>query len=59
MAVLEGAEYGVNEVTNPVRVITSTVKVKDGELPVVPVKPKRQFQKDLILNAWKKSTKQQ
>ncbi|MBP1889122.1 CxxC motif-containing protein [Clostridium moniliforme] len=33
-----GEVYGINEVTNPVRVVTSTVKVKGGELPVVPVK---------------------
>ncbi|MBN1064198.1 MULTISPECIES: DUF1667 domain-containing protein [Clostridium] len=33
-----GAEYGINEVTHPVRVITSTVKVKGGQLPVIPVK---------------------
>ena len=33
-----GEVYGINEVTNPVRVVTSTVKVNGGELPVVPVK---------------------
>ena len=33
-----GEMYGINEVTNPVRVITSTVRVGNGELPVVPVK---------------------
>lgn len=33
-----GEIYGLNEVTNPVRVITSTVKVKNGELAVIPVK---------------------
>lgn len=33
-----GEIYGLNEVTNPVRVVTSTVKVNGGELPVVPVK---------------------
>ncbi|WP_338627147.1 DUF1667 domain-containing protein [Clostridium baratii] len=33
-----GEVYGLNEVTNPVRVVTSTVKVNGGELPVVPVK---------------------
>ncbi len=35
---IRGIEYGINEVTNPVRVITSTVKIENGELPVVPVK---------------------
>ncbi|MEG1002161.1 DUF1667 domain-containing protein [Clostridium sp.] len=33
-----GEIYGINEVTNPVRVVTSTIKVNGGELPVVPVK---------------------
>lgn len=42
-----GIEYGINEVTHPVRVITSTVKVKNGQLPVVPVKTKEPIPKDL------------
>lgn len=42
-----GVEYGINEVTNPVRVITSTVKVKNGELPVVPVKTNKPIAKEL------------
>ena len=42
-----GLEYGINEVTNPVRVITSTVKVKNGELPVVPVKTNKPIPKGL------------
>lgn len=33
-----GEIYGLNEVTNPVRIVTSTVKVDGGELPVIPVK---------------------
>ena len=35
-----GIDYGISEITNPVRVITTTVKVKEGELPVLPVKTK-------------------
>jgi CxxC motif-containing protein len=42
-----GAEYGINEVTHPVRVITSTVKVKNGQIPVVPVKTKTPIPKGL------------
>ncbi len=42
-----GAVYGINEVTNPVRVVTSTVKIKNGELPVIPVKTKSAVPKDL------------
>lgn len=33
-----GKEYAANEVTNPVRTVTSTVRVEDGSLPVVSVK---------------------
>ena len=33
-----GIEYGINEVTNPVRVLTSTVKVKDAGLSRCPVR---------------------
>lgn len=42
-----GAEYGINEVTNPVRVVTTTAKVMDGVLPVVPVKTKEPIPKGL------------
>lgn len=34
----KGADYGINEVFNPVRVITSVVKVANGDLSVLPVK---------------------
>lgn len=44
---IRGIEYGINEVTNPVRVITSTVKVENGELPVVPVKTNNPIPKNL------------
>ena len=33
-----GEQYAVSECTNPVRVLTSTMRVKGGKLPVVPVK---------------------
>jgi len=46
-----GEIYGINEVTNPVRVITTTVKVKDGELPVIPVKTKAPIPKELNFKA--------
>lgn len=44
----KGAEYGVNEVTNPVRIVTSTVKVDDGDTLVVPVKTQSAIPKGLI-----------
>ena len=33
-----GAEYGRKEVTNPTRIVTSSVRLMDGEAGVVPVK---------------------
>jgi CxxC motif-containing protein len=35
-----GEKYGRNEVTNPVRTFTSTVRVDGGSLPVCPVRSK-------------------
>lgn len=49
----KGAEYGVNEVTNPVRIVTSTVKVNGGEAPVVPVKTEKAIPKGLIMKCMK------
>lgn len=43
-----GLDYGLKEVTNPRRTVTSTVRVKDGVLPVVPVKTGTDIPKDLI-----------
>lgn len=42
-----GEEYGINEIINPVRVVTTTVKVQNGELPVIPVKTKGPIPKNL------------
>ena len=33
-----GVKYGQDEVTNPTRVVTSTVRIEGGELPLCPVK---------------------
>ncbi|MDO5039990.1 DUF1667 domain-containing protein, partial [Clostridium sp.] len=45
--------YGLNEVTNPVRVVTSTVKVEGGELPVIPVKTNGAIPKPLNFECMK------
>lgn len=44
-----GAKYGLEEVTNPTRIITTTVKVKNGELAVLPVKTNGAIPKKLNL----------
>ncbi len=41
-----GAEYGKKEVTNPTRIVTSSVRVIDGELPLVSVKTASDVPKD-------------
>lgn len=48
-----GEVYGLNEVINPVRVITSTVKIKNGTLPVLPVKTNGSIPKELNFEAMK------
>ncbi|MDR3595978.1 DUF1667 domain-containing protein [Clostridium sp.] len=53
----KGAEYGVNEVTNPVRIVTSTVKVSGGEVPVVPVKTEKAIPKGLIVKCMEEINK--
>ena len=45
-----GAEYGVAEVSNPTRVVTSSVTVEDGELARVPVKTKGDIPKGKIFD---------
>jgi CxxC motif-containing protein len=46
-----GAEYGRQEVTNPTRVITSTVCALGGKIPRMPVKTDKNIPKDKIFDA--------
>ena len=43
-----GAVYGKQEVTNPTRVVTSTVRIDNAELPLCPVKTKDPIPKGKI-----------
>ncbi|HHV96771.1 MAG TPA: DUF1667 domain-containing protein [Clostridiaceae bacterium] len=43
-----GLEYGWNESTNPVRMLTTTIQIDGGKLPVVPVKSNKPLPKDLL-----------
>ena len=45
----KGAVYGEKEVTAPTRIVTSTVTVLEGEIPVVPVKKKKKTTISLVL----------
>lgn len=40
-----GKKYAIDECTNPVRMVTSTVKVNNGEHPVVPCKTSKPIPK--------------
>ena len=42
-----GEAYGINEIKNPVRVITTTVKIEGGTHAVLPVKTKSPIPKGL------------
>lgn len=48
-----GAEYGKIELTNPTRVITSTVAVRGGGYPRCPVKTSKPIPKGMIFEAIK------
>ena len=44
----KGAEYAAKEVKDPTRIVTSTVRVKDGSMPVVSVKTAKDIPKGKI-----------
>lgn len=48
-----GADYVTKELTDPRRIVTSLVKVKGGERPVVSVKTAADIPKDKIMNCVK------
>ena len=43
-----GEEYGRNEILNPVRVLTTTVKIIGGSLPLLPVRTTRAIPKGYL-----------
>ena len=48
-----GEEYGIKEVTNPTRTVTSIVRVSDGEIPMVSVKTASDIPKEKIFDVMK------
>lgn len=48
-----GKTYAEKEVTNPTRIVTSTVKVDGGDRPFVSVKTKEDIPKDKIFDCMK------
>lgn len=48
-----GETYGIKEITNPTRIVTSTVKVNGGDRPYVSVKTKEDIPKNKIFDCMK------
>lgn len=48
-----GKAYGIKEMTNPTRLITSTVKIKGANLPRIPVRTDKEIPKDKIFECMK------
>jgi len=46
-----GLDYGWAESTNPTRMLTTTVRIEGGELPVMPVKSEKPIPKELLLES--------
>lgn len=49
----KGEEYGRNEWLRPVRIVTSSVPVDNGNVEVLPVKTEREIEKNKILDCIK------
>lgn len=52
-----GDKYARQECTHPKRMLTSTVKVEGGRLPVVPVKSASPIPKEMLFDAMKEVNK--
>lgn len=50
---IRGAQYGVDEVTNPKRMITSTIRLQGAYLNMLPVKTSSPVPKDLVFEVMK------
>lgn len=52
-----GVDYGVREMTNPTRPITTTVKIKNGLLNRLPVRTNKDIPKEMIFEVMKEISK--
>ncbi|MDO6356008.1 DUF1667 domain-containing protein [Caloramator sp. CAR-1] len=53
----KGEDYAKNEIINPTRIITTTVKVKGGDRPLLSVKTDREVPKSKIFDIMKEINK--
>lgn len=52
-----GAEYAKNEILEPKRMVTSSVKIENAKYPVLPCKTNRPVRKDLMFDVMKEVCK--
>ena len=45
----KGEEYAIQEINNPMRLLTTTVKIDNGEEKLLPVRSKNEIPKDMIM----------
>jgi CxxC motif-containing protein len=48
-----GEAYGIKELSNPTRLLTSTAKIKGGSLPRLPVRTDKEIPKDKVFDCMK------
>jgi len=48
-----GRDYGMAEITDPRRMLTTTVRVENGKIPVLPVKSEKPLPRDLLIECMK------
>lgn len=52
-----GAKYGISELTHPVRIVTTTVKIEGAQHNVLPVRTEKEIPKELMFEAIKEIDK--
>ena len=45
----KGEKYAIQEINNPMRILTTTVKVDNGDVKLLPVRSKKKIPKDMII----------
>jgi CxxC motif-containing protein len=53
----QGETYAIQEVKDPRRVLTTTIRINDGKRPMLPVRSEKEIQKKLIKKCVKKLSK--
>ena len=52
-----GAKYGISELTHPVRIVTTTIRIEGAKHNVLPVRTEKEIPKELMFEAIKEINK--